>query len=260
MSNQSRRKTSAKVPNRLLKCILAVQVFTAFGAGNAYAGPSISWIYDSYKYEHCEDYCAKTFLGQCVEWGEYCDYRSVWGWKDRHKKVIKAAMDRLSQRIDDLKVAQCIKWWTFKYLGFYAPKEQWETQAWLDFNALAHVDHWPKIEIKAYRKDGDEKAWARHQRNAWGTVDALHWKGNLKIEVNLSWIDNALKWNSFDFVVDHYAGTIVHEVMHQMGHMHTQNYDEGHFVVAVGDCVRFNGSGTRWTPGFDLLDEPEYSE
>jgi hypothetical protein len=88
-------------------------------------------------------------------------------------------------------------------------------------------------------------------RKAWGTNGGLKWNGNIQVFVNFNQIEKMLADGGAGYAADSYAGTLLHEMLHQMGHDHpstgnyAKDYEQGHFVVVAGDCVASSGEGAR---------------
>ncbi|MDJ0734292.1 MAG: hypothetical protein QNJ47_09495 [Nostocaceae cyanobacterium] len=78
------------------------------------------------------------------------------------------------------------------------------------------------------------------------------------MELNVTAIDQNIRRDGFNTAAEDLAGTIFHEMLHQMGHEHPNSGDyntdylQGHFVVVAGDCIASNGSETRTSRSLGL--------
>jgi len=147
-----------------------------------------------------------------------------------------------------------VKFWK----GNYAADGKRQEQGWLDFHALERANEWPKFDLVADRVGGNTTGSAYIARKAWGTNQGLKWNGNIQVFVNFNQIENMLANGGREYAANSYAGTLFHEMLHQMGHDHpatgnySKDYEQGHFVVVAGDCIASNGDGARNAPGLSL--------
>jgi len=254
--------------NLLIKSALILTVLTTLGLTTieVKADPSIEWTYYPQTYQRgCWTECRKRFLGKCVATRQVCDFRTryITSFNPSQKNVIQVAMNSLSQNIGNTNIRKCVQQFTTWYSGNYASKDHLVEQAWIDFDALRRANRWPHIDLHARRSLGVWDARAPVERKAWGTASKLSWNGNVSMEVNLDRIDEIVKQHGLESAADILAGTIFHELLHQMGHRHPDtgeyevDYKQGHFVVVAGDCVQTNGEDARSPNGGGLdLTEP----
>jgi hypothetical protein len=171
-------------------------------------------------------------------------------------------MNYLSQNIANADIRECVQLYTAWYMGSYAPQDGLLRQAWLDFDALRRVNRWPHIDLHARRALGKADTRALVERKAWGSENALSWNGNISMEVNLDSIDKSIRKYGTADAAKVLAGTIFHELLHQMGHKHPgtgeyeADYKQGHFVVVAGDCIQTKGEDARSPRGGLPLAEP----
>jgi hypothetical protein len=67
--------------------------------------------------------------------------------------------------------------------------------------------------------------------------------GQFEITLNTAKLGNASLWYGRD--VDYWAGTIAHEMLHNLGHHHPENVYDGLFIRAYENAVRFNADPRR---------------
>ena len=235
------------------------------------ARPSMKWKYinDTYNPRKCWKQCQRKVLGNCVQYVKKCDYRTrtLAFFDERHKRVIRKSMNYISGAMSDRNVRSCIQKYTEWYRVIGIPKGQKGRQSNIDYNALRIVDWFP-LNIKAKRATElaswsgqaylERKAWARKKGNTY----YLNWNGALNIELNVDWMDKIMSQysGSSPRVYRAVAGTIIHEVLHQMGHGHPEgDYNQGHFVVVVGDCIESQGTWARSPKGLSLTARRRYN-
>lgn len=224
----------------------------------AVAGPKISWTYHNTPAQ-CHNECKREVLGQCIETRRVCNSRTR-NWTTDTKAVIKRAMNLLSSRINTSRVRSCITKHTKKYRGIYARSGSLASAGKVDLKALSRVEEWPLLHLRAERENVYTTGSAYLERVARGSKLSgdryrLSWSNEINMYINLSAITYWKDREGFEEAANIYAGTIVHELMHQMGHNHPDgDYDQGHFIVVVGDCVANNGAGARSpSSGFGLV-------
>lgn len=214
-------------------------------SGIAIANPKISWNYYNGG-SVCHSECRRQFLGQCIEWEQVCDRRTK-DFTQSHKDLIKEAMNRLSRRIDNSSVINCVKEYRRKSFGVSAQTAK------DDYKALRKSSWWPKIHLTAYRDTTRYTGQAEVSRNIKNVEgEYLKWTREPQMEINLSAIEVNNRDLGSDRTADILSGTIVHEFLHQMGHTHPRGYNDGNFITVVGDCVSSNGIAARNAPAYNL--------
>jgi hypothetical protein len=188
-------------------------------------------------------------------------------WSDSDEKIIEDSFNYLSSNINNSKVKQCIRKYTKIHSGVG------KMQSWIDYDALARIKKWPAINVIGEDSDGSWNGRARSERILSGErkelltdlddeefdddddeyikADRLSWKKSPTITINLAKVRHYKNKTGNSKASKRFAGTILHEILHQMGHLHpsTGNYEKdytrGHFVVVAGDCLHTNGLSVR---------------
>lgn len=223
---------------------------------DVFAGPTINWQYLNNINRRCENVCARRVLKACVRWTERCNLRGGIYWKKRHKRIVKKAFNLISQRIGSNRILSCVKKHTREVSISRNPRIRSNYLSKLSYDDLLSLSvarQWPKIYIKAYSASGNTLGRALVERNLWGEYKTLTWYSNKKITINLNLkrMDETLRNYGENAAVEDFSGTIIHEILHQMGHVHPVNdYRSGYFV-SVGDCIASNGNSAR-NSGFSL--------
>ncbi|MEB4591115.1 hypothetical protein VSS37_09010 [Candidatus Thiothrix sp. Deng01] len=218
----------------------------------------ISWTYNNppIKRTYCTNTCSLRVLGQCVSYSQSCTTINTpdknLEFAEQHKQVIRAAMNHVSQQMQRSEVRSCIA----NHINYFSYSSGlWtnlQEQSWLDFSALIGVKKWPTINFYSYRSSSSIGRTVP-EKKLWGTSDALHWTGEPKIELNLNKIEEFTKNYNTNKAGIAFAGTIFHELLHQMGQKHpttgnySSDYEAGYFVVVAGDCIKYSGLGDRRT-------------
>ncbi len=227
----------------------------------ALAAPKITWYYQNDDVRGCRRECVSRdrITRTCWQYREVCNKRSAVVWSSSQKRLVKRAMNILATRVDNRSVKSCVQKHTKYFRGSYAPKNNLSRQGWLDFNALASVSRWPEFNLVS-KTLGNSGIQGRTTiaRIAYGTGNQLKWSGRIGMELNVNAIDTNIRRDGFDVAAENLAGTIFHEMLHQMGHQHpdtgdyNKDYLGGHFVVMAGDCIASNGKETRTSRSLGL--------
>jgi len=216
-----------KIGDHSMKIAILISVFatlltSSLLSGTAVAGPKIAWKY-------------------------YDGSGSNDVWVERHKRVIRAAMIKVSNQIATPKMFSCIFRNTNRFDGTHLPRRLNQTQrrriAEVDYSGLANIETWPSINIIAMRKDKRIAGRASMRRN-WmgykinGRTD-INEANQMEMDINLTSIDYDLTYNTFQRSVDRTSGAIMANIAVQMGYDPT-NSAKGYPKVS-GRCMSKNG-------------------
>jgi hypothetical protein len=164
-------------------------------------------------------------------------------WKKAQRDVIRSSFVAISQRLGTEPVQQCILKHTNLYDGI--DKEN----AYAQLSSLAKSSRWPSVNITSKKLAGKRAGEALVENKTVGSAQPFN------ITMDNSKISASMDQNGKEWTISQNAGVIVHEILHQMGHLHTDDpgYTKGYFVTVVGDCIASNGITARNAPGFSLL-------
>lgn len=201
---------------------------------SAFASPRISWFYKDHTQQGqgCRTECSRRVFRGCVSYRKVCDYRTRFlaSWSG-YKSITKDAMNYLSQNVGTSKFRSCVL-----ERSEYAPGG-WN-RAKRDIITLGNVSRWPEINLHA-RVDGGGAAGRVFDisRVAYSTSRGLSWKGRINMMLFQDNINQNRRKYGYRIARNFLAGTILHELLHQMGHTHPKSYYDGNFITVAGDCI-----------------------
>ena len=59
--------------------------------------------------------------------------------------------------------------------------------------------------------------------------------------IYLGWLRDWYERHGYESAKRVYAGVILHEFLHQMGHGHSNGYEDGNVTTVAGDCIASGG-------------------
>jgi hypothetical protein len=175
-------------------------------------------------------------------------------WTNQQIDNVASAFAILRDRVLTNPVRECIARNVRKYAGLT------EEQAWNKLEQMSGSSVWPKVIIISADFPGRQTGQALIENKG---VD-IYPNGTFNIMIDNKYISDSINESGKDWAEASLAGTILHEILHQMGNEHPgdADYSQRFFVTVAGDCVVSNGAGDRIEsfnlnpqgPGFPVYD------
>jgi len=218
----------------------------ALQTANSWAGPyyrSINFDYINDTRDESGRRCLQKIAGICVQWQDFVNTRTITAWNDAQKARTLAALEVVADRMLDPAIAEC---------GLsHAKIEHHEGSPFAITSWKVFTDA-VRVQMAALLNRGFAKLRIRivetnefsGQAYAGNYVDGRYLGGNnysVTGEFNIDLARHHIDTTTPTIL----AGTISHEMLHQMAHSHlegTSGYLDHNFIVVFQSCLENDGA------------------